>query len=92
MLDLAIFYPNRYLIKVEDFFTTVTFLNDVTNLSRYPLSIVERDGIEPSQKPCKGLSPALVHGTPYLEDDGVRTHNFWLHARVLPIKLHPLTK
>ena len=32
MLDLAIVYPNRYLIKVEDFFTTTAFLKNAANL------------------------------------------------------------
>ena len=47
MQDLAIVSPNRYLIKVEDFFTTITFLKNVTNLPEYPLLIVVRRGIEP---------------------------------------------
>ena len=46
MLDLAIFYPNRYPIKVEDFFTTIAFLKNAANLPRYPLSMVETVRIE----------------------------------------------
>ena len=48
MLDLAIFYPNRYPIKVEDFFTTIAFLKNATNLPRYPLAMVEEVGFEPT--------------------------------------------
>ena len=47
MQDLAIVGPNRYLIKVEDFFTTITFLQNVTNLSEYLLLVAVRRGFEP---------------------------------------------
>jgi hypothetical protein len=47
MQDLAIVSPNRYLIKVEDFFTTITFLQNVTNLSEYPLPVAVPTGFEP---------------------------------------------
>lgn len=40
MQDLAIVIPNRYLIKVEDFFTTTTFLKNVANLIEHLLLIV----------------------------------------------------
>ena len=47
MQDLATFYLNRYLIKVEDFFTTITFLKNVINLTEYLLLIAIRTGFEP---------------------------------------------
>ncbi len=47
MQDIAIASPNRYLIKVEDFFTTTAFLQNAANLTEYPLLIVVRRGIEP---------------------------------------------
>ncbi len=47
MQDIAIASPNRYLIKVEDFFTTTAFLQNAVNLTEYPLLIVVRRGIEP---------------------------------------------
>ena len=47
MLDLAIVYPNRYLIKVEDFFTTTAFLKNAANLAEYLLLIAVRTGFEP---------------------------------------------
>ena len=65
MQDLAIFCPNRYPIKVEDFFTTITFLQNVTNLSRYPLSIVDRMGIEPITLSLQRRNAeALEHASP----------------------------
>ena len=65
MLDLAIFYPNRYPIKVEDFFTTIAFLKNATNLSRYPLSMVDRMGIEPTTLSLQGRNAeALEHASP----------------------------
>ena len=51
MQDLAIVIPNRYLIKVEDFFTTTTFLKNVVNLPEYLLPIAVPRGIEPRTQP-----------------------------------------
>jgi len=62
MLDLAIFYPNRYPIKVEDFFTTIAFLKNATNLPEYPLLIVVRTGFEPVQ-PISICYSLLVNNT-----------------------------
>ncbi len=65
MLDLAIFYPNRYPVKVEDFFTTIAFLKNATNLSRYPLSMVDRMGIKPTTLSLQGRNAeALEHASP----------------------------
>ena len=47
MQSIAIVYPNRYPIKVEDFFITITFLKNVTNLPEYLLLIAVRTGFEP---------------------------------------------
>ena len=47
VLDIATVYPNRYLIKVEDFFTTITFLKNVTNLPEYLFLIAGCTGLEP---------------------------------------------
>jgi hypothetical protein len=48
MQDIAIDSPNRYLIKVEDFFTTTAFLQNAANLTEHPLLIVVRAGLKPA--------------------------------------------
>ena len=63
MQDLAIVYPNRYLIKVEDFFTTTTFLKNVANLAEYLLLIVVPDGFEPPLSESKSDVLPLDEGT-----------------------------
>ena len=50
MQDIAIASPNRYLIQVEDFFTTTAFLQNAANLTEYPLLIVVRAGLKPARK------------------------------------------
>ena len=42
--------PLRYLSKVEDFFTTTTFLKNVANLPEYLLLVAGLTGVEPA--PC----------------------------------------
>ena len=69
MQDLATFYLNRYLIKVEDFFTTTTFLKNVANLTEYLLLI---SSPTKNRTWIRGLEN---HGSirwtmgPYLKDD-----------------------
>lgn len=48
MQDLAIVSPNRSPIKVEEFFTTIAFLQNATNLTKYLLLIVVPVGFEPT--------------------------------------------
>lgn len=63
MQDLAIVIPNRYLIKVEDFFTTTTFLKNVANLPEYLLLIVVPAGFEPTYSESKSDVLPLDEGT-----------------------------
>ena len=56
----------------------------LANWATDPYKLVETKEIESSQKPCKSLSPAMVHAPPnyqYVKEHGISTilnHNFYI--------------